>query len=673
LDRADPRPQAAEGRAHRGTAERSPERLILGTAGHIDHGKTALCRALTGIDTDRLPEEKARGITIELGFAPLDLPDGTRLGVVDVPGHEGLVRTMVAGAAGIDLLLLVVAADEGVMPQTREHLAICQLLGITDAVVALTKRDIVDAEIADLAEEEITELLAATPLAGAPILRVSSLTGEGIDALRAALAARAAATEARTPRAGPPRLPIDRSFEMRGFGPVVTGTLVGGALETGETVALLPGDRRARIRGLQCHGSAVERAEPGVRCAVNLQGVAQDDLARGLVLTRPDAVAPTRTFDARVDWLAEAPAVDDPTPVSVLSGTCERLARIAPIGAPTLAPGSSGFARIHLDAPMVLLPGDRFVLRGFARTAIGATQGGGTVLDVNPPHRRRSDPELVVELETLSHRDAETDVVVRVRRAGLAGAERGALTRETGRPPEEIAGAIAAARERGGVLVAGSRVLATDILARLEQRLLDTLDAYHLDEPLRPGMPAAALRGALPDNVPHAAAELALERLAAAGAIVAEGDHVRLAHHRPTLDPASAAAREKIVALLTDAALEAPALRDIAAHVSLGEPILRDLLAHLEREGQLVRAPGDLWFEATAVEALRERVRRHFDEHDALDTKAYKALVGTTRRTAVPLMELLDAERLTVRRGEVRKLRVSAQPASGSDGGDSQS
>ncbi|HKA14772.1 MAG TPA: selenocysteine-specific translation elongation factor, partial [Myxococcota bacterium] len=301
-------------------------RLILGTAGHIDHGKTSLCHALTGVDTDRLPEEKARGITIELGFAPLDLPDGTRLGVVDVPGHEALVRTMVSGAAGIDLLLLVVAADEGVMPQTREHFAICELLGITRAVVALTKVDLVDDEVAELAAEEVAALLSPTVLAKAPIVRVSSVTGAGLDALRAALGALAAAAEARTPRAGPPRLPVDRCFEMRGFGPVVTGTLIGGALRVGDAVTLLPDDRRARVRGLQSHGVAVEAAQPGTRCAVNLAGIPLEALSRGLVLTSPDALVPATAVDAHVDWLAEAPPVEEPTPVMLLAGTAERLA-----------------------------------------------------------------------------------------------------------------------------------------------------------------------------------------------------------------------------------------------------------------------------------------------------------------------------------------------------------
>jgi selenocysteine-specific elongation factor len=627
--------------------------LILGTAGHIDHGKTALVRALTGVDTDRLPEEKARGITIELGFAPLDLPDGTRLGVVDVPGHEGLVRTMVSGAAGIDLLLLVVAADEGVMPQTREHVAICELLGITRAVVALTKIDATAEDVAQLAEEEVAALLAPTRLAGAPILPVSSTTGAGIDALRGALAALAANADPRTPRAGPPRLPVDRCFEMRGFGPVVTGTLIGGALRVGDAVALLPGDQRARVRGLHSHGVALESVVAGMRCAVNLSGVALETLSRGLLLAAPDAIAPTAALDARVRWLAEAPAIDAPTSVTLLAGSAERLARIAPIGDPLLEPGTSRFARIHLSEPIALLPGDRFVLRGFARTAIGATLGGGTVLDVAPPHRRRSDSELVAELEQLERGDPETDVRLRVRRAGLSGATRTALARETGRSADEVAALIRAA----GLEIAGESVLDPGVLERIELGLAAALDAHHAALPLRPGMSAGALRGALPGNVPREVAALALDRLARAGVVVIEGDSVRLATHRPTLDRAAQKACDAIAALLAAAALEPPALREVAAHAGLAEPGARDLLAHLERERRLVRAGAELWFDARAVEALRERVLAHFAGHDELDTPAYKALIGTSRRTAVPLMELFDAERLTVRVGEVRKLR----------------
>jgi selenocysteine-specific elongation factor len=641
--------------------DRADHSLVLGTAGHIDHGKTALVRALTGVDCDRLPEEKARGITIELGFAPLDLEGGARISVVDVPGHEGLVRTMVSGASGIDLLLLVVAADEGVMPQTREHLAICELLGLTRGVVALTKRDLVDAEMAELAEQEVRQLLAPTPLSGLPIVQVSARSGEGLPALRAALATLLADAPARTPRQGPPRLAIDRAFEMRGFGPVATGTLIGAALAVGDVLEVYPAGQQGRVRGLESHGARRERVEPGVRCAVNLQGVALEALARGRVLAPPDALAPSHAFDATLHWLEVAPPLEEGTSVLLLCGTAERRARVSPIGSPRIEPGGSGFARIHVEGdPLALLPGDRFILRGFARTAMGgATLGGGSVLDVAPPHRRRSDPGLLRDLEALVARRAGTDVAVRIRRAGLAGIRRETLARETGLAGPELDAALAALVARGEIArTPGGICIAAPAFSDLEARLCAALDAYHRAEPLRLGQPTGALRGALPANVARELADLAIERLAARGELVALADHARRPAHRPTLQTAEGAVALRLCTAIAGAGLEPPSLRDLAASQALEPARLRDLLAHLEREGRLVRAPGDLWFDAAAIERLRERIRAHFRDHATLDTPSYKALIGTPRRTAVPLMELFDAEKLTARRGEVRILRT---------------
>ncbi len=594
--------------------------LVLGTAGHIDHGKTALVRALTGVDTDRLPEEKARGITIELGFAPLDLAPGLRLGVVDVPGHEGLVRTMVAGATGIDLVLLVVAADEGVMPQTREHVAICQLLGIERGVVALTKTDAVEEAVAELAAEEVRGLVRF------PIVPVSSVTGEGIGELRERLLEVVRRTPARTPRSGPPRLPVDRCFAMRGFGTVVTGTLLGSALHVGDAVEIQPGGLSARVRGLQSHGRHMEQIQPGSRCAVNLQGVELADLERGVVVTAPGALAPTRTLDVQVTWLGR-----EATSIQFLAGTAERVGRIAPVG--------EGFARIHLKGePLALLPGDRFVLRGFSR----ATVGGGIVLDVAPPRRRRSDPGLVRELEALARREPATDVRVRVARAGFAGVEEAALRRETGLAVEEI--------RIEGVKV-GDRWLSAEAIGELESRALGAVREFHEREPLRPGIPRARLRGALPENAPPATLDLVLER---SSALVAEGDLVRLPEHRPRLSPEE----EKIALRLRleseAAGLEPPTLREWSERIGM-DP--RPLLVYLEREGVMIRAPGDLWFHRDPVEALCERVIQWIRTHGPLDTPSYKRLIGTTRKHAVPLMELLDARQVTLRKGEMRVLR----------------
>jgi selenocysteine-specific elongation factor len=637
-----------------------PARLVLGTAGHIDHGKTSLVRALTGVDCDRLPEEKARGITIELGFAPLDLPGGARLSVVDVPGHERLVRTMVAGATGIDLLLLVVAADEGVMPQTREHLAICEVLGLDCGVVALTKIDLADDDTLAIAEEEVRDLLARGALANAAIVRVSPRTGAGIDALRAQLAELAARAAARTPRSGPSRLGVDRSFTMRGFGTVVTGTLVGGPLRVGEAIELLPSGRRARVRGLQSHGAQVEIAAPGARTAVNLQGVEVADVARGDLLAAADALAPTLVFDASAHWFASAPPLAERTSVELLASTADRRARVSPIGVAQIAPGASGFARIHIEGePLALLPGDRFVLRGFAHTqAGGTTYGGGIVLDVAPPRRRRSDPALVRDLEALARRNPESDIAVRVARAGLAGIERDRLRRETGIEPDALAVLLdqLAATHVLTVTPAGL-CLSADACADLERRLASALAEFHAREPLRPGLARGALAGALPENVATDAIEFAVARLVATGRVVDAPEGIRAARHRASLEAADGALADRIRSESRAAALEPPSLKEWSER--LGKPIdkLRALLMHLAREGSLIAAPDEFWFDRSAVDALRERVIAQLRQQGGIETPAYKTLIGTSRKHAVPLMELFDQERVTLRVGNRRVLR----------------
>ncbi len=629
---------------------------ILGTAGHIDHGKTALVRALTGIDCDRLPEEKERGITVELGFAPLDLGDGTRLSVIDVPGHEGLVRTMVAGAMGIDVLLLVVAADEGVMPQTREHAAIARLLGITSGVVALTKCDAADEETAELAEEEARDLLAGSALADAPIVHTSSTSGLGIDALRAELLAAVDAAPARTVRSGTPRLAIDRSFVMKGFGTVVTGTLVGGAVAEGDAVEVLPGGARGRIRGIECHSESVARTEPGVRCALNLQGIELADAPRGATVAPSGRVGVTRVIDAHVAWLREAPALDGPTSVLFLAGTAERAARIAPVGG-GIAAGGDGFVRIHLEhTGLPLLPGDRFVLRGFSPGADGGrTLGGGEVLDVAPPHRRLSSPRLAEELAILRKGIPAETLRLQVERAGLAGVAAETLAHRTGLDAKTVEAELETLP--GATRTRGALWLSESVPEKLAPILESVLARFHEAEPLLPGMPLASLRGALPENVPPEVADAALARLAEADRVRLEGKLVRLASHEPQLSTED----EGLVATLRQqmeaTALTPPTLRDWCEQLGIAEPRLRDLLAWLERTGEIVRAPGDLFFHAGAVDGLRDRVRAHLAETGEIDTATYKGLIGATRKHVVPLMELFDEEKLTARRGDVRVLR----------------
>ncbi|MDD9827394.1 MAG: selenocysteine-specific translation elongation factor [Deltaproteobacteria bacterium] len=672
--------------------------MILGTAGHIDHGKTALVRALTGCDTDRLPEEKARGITIELGFAPLNLPSGRRLGVVDVPGHEALVRTMVAGAGGFDLLLLAVAADEGVMPQTREHLDICTLLGLRDAVVALTKMDAADPGVAELALAETRAQLAESALADAEIVCVSAQSGAGLPALRRALDKTARRAEARAQRSGPARLWIDRVFERRGFGAVVTGTLRGGALACGDSVEIHPGSASARLRGLQCFGEAVQRIAPGNRCAANLQGVASADLRRGMLLAAPGALTPTQCFDAEIAWLpGAAPRGRSARAVELLAGSARRRARVAPIGPPPAADAGGGtrgaagsalavggtngaigggaggansggalLARIHLDdgaAP--LLPGDGFVLRGFARLAGSATLGGGRVLDAAPPRRRRSDPALVRELRALAAGDLREGLRLRIARRGFAGAALAALRHETGAEPAALESALGDLEARGQIARAAARprgearVFCAEAIAAVSARLLAALRDFHAREPMRPGMSRSALRGSLPESAQRGAAELALAQLEARGEIHSQSKSrglVRAGNFAPHMDARQAALVRKVRDSAAASGLTPPSPRAWAQQFGADDAELRDAIAHLERAGLLLRA-GALWFHRDAVAQLRERVRAHLEAHGRLDTPRYKELIATSRKYAVPLMELFDAEGLTTRRGDTRTLR----------------
>jgi selenocysteine-specific elongation factor len=476
------------------------------------------------------------------------------------------------------------------------------------------------------------------------------------------LSREALAAVPRTPRRGPPRLAIDRAFAARGFGAVVTGTLVGSELAVGDAVEILPGGARARVRGLQSHGVAAERVAPGARCAANLQGIELAQLARGQVVTRAAALEPATALDVQLTWLGTSAPAEPPVSVLLLAGTAERPARVAPIGAERLAPASTGFARIHVAGlPLPVLPGDRFIVRGFARSAVaGATLGGGCVLDTAPPRRRRSDPLLAAELEELARREPERELAVRIRRAGLEGAPRAELLRRTGRDDVEVAAALAELAARGAVReTEAGRWLDAEALARLEASLERALDAFHAAHPLEPGMPGARLRASLPANVAPDAADLALEALRARGALTVEGDRVRRSGHGPRLAPEQQALADRALAQARAAGLEPPGLREWAARLGATPERLRELFAHLERQGHLVRARGDLWFDRAAVDRLRERVLAHLRAHGALGTATYKALIGTSRRTAVPLMEHFDAERLTLRRGAVRVLRSS--------------
>lgn len=610
--------------------------IIVGTAGHIDHGKTALVRALTGIDTDRLEEEKRRGISIDLGFAHLEA-GGVRFGFVDVPGHERFVRNMLAGVGGIDLVLLVVAADEGVKPQTREHFEICRLLGIREGLIVLTKKDLVDAEMLELARLETAELVRGSFLEGAPAVAVSAVTGEGLDDLRGQLVRLAGRVPARD-SAGIPRLPIDRSFALKGFGTVVTGTLAEGRLRAGDEVEVQPGGRRLRIRGLQVHGETVEEAVAGQRTAVNLAGVEAGELRRGMTLTRPAVWEATARVDVRVELLGTAPPLKHGAPVHFHAWTAETEAevRLFAAGAP-LEPGAGGLARLLLREPVLLKPGDRFILRRFSPVE---TIGGGVVIDTQPPLRMRK-PLAAARLQELESAPLERRLALWTAEEAQ-GASVARLAARAGVPPERLPELAARA---GLVLLRGetARVTTPERVQEEARRLRAALERFHAANPLLPGMPraAAGLDAGWLEAV-----------LAAEGSIAAEGDILRLRSFTPKRKADEAEAERRIERIFREAGLAVPAVEEALSKAGVDAVRARTLLQLMIKDGRLVRVSPELVFHREAVEELKRKLAEKKGRR--FGVPEFKEWTGISRKYAIPLLEFLDRERVTRREGNER-------------------
>jgi len=618
---------------------------VVGTAGHVDHGKSTLVLALTGTDPDRLAEEKRRGMTIELGFAAWTLPGGERAGVVDVPGHRRFIRTMLAGAHGIDLVLLVVAADEGVMPQTREHLAICSLLGASRAVVALTKADLVDADMLELARAEVEEVVGRSALRGAPIVACSAVTREGLDEL-AATVERQLQEVPQRPDRGRPRLFVDRAFALPGFGPVVTGTLEGGRLHAGDEVVVLPGGRRARVRGLQHHGDEVQRAEPGRRTAVNLSGIEVADLDRGMALVLPGTLVPTARLDLRVHVLDDAPApLRHRGPVTLYLGTQEVAGSAWLLDGATLEPGADGFVQIHLDAAVVAAPGDHVVLR---RATPPATLGGGTVLDVAPKRHRRRDPAVADALRRRAGGETGTLVLEELRK-GRLGVDLPTLVRLTGTGRRQVEAALAELGD-GALPFGEGRWMARERWAELRDRALAALAAYHDAEPLRAGMAREEWRSRLRLNV--AVGAEVTRRLRADGAVEESDGLLALPGRGRAVSDTARAAADAAVAALEAHPFDPPGMADLR---SAG--LTPQLLRLLVDERRAVRLAADVVMGAAAYARAEQAISDYLDEHGSATVAQLRDHLGATRRLVVPLLEHLDAARVTMRDGDLRRLR----------------
>jgi selenocysteine-specific elongation factor len=632
--------------------------IVIGTAGHIDHGKSSLVLALTGTDPDRLKEEKARGITIDLGFA--HWTDGeVEYAFVDVPGHERFVRNMLAGVGGIDGVLLAVAADESVMPQTREHVDICRLLGLRHAVVALTKSDLADDETRELVRLEVAELLEGSAMAGAPLIPVSVRTGDGLEALRDALRALAAAVPRRG-REGPVRLPIDRAFSIHGFGTVVTGTLVSGHLRPDEEHVLLPGERVVKIRGVQVHGAAQTEAEAGQRVALNLAGVDVADLTRGQVLSTRGALRAGRVIDAALEMLPGARPLAHGTRVRFHQGTSELLGRVAvvPAGEATaIGSGQRGYARIRLERPAVLTRGDRFVLRTYSPPA---TIGGGVVLD---PQARRGGVRTAaaaagfarLEPQDGAHPD-DRAIAAMVEERGTAGFARADLVARAGVAPRHVEPTVQRLARSGAVDDLGAALVAPVLRGALAATVDALVRTYHQAHPLSDGMPREEVRERLFRRATPVLFERVLDDLAERR-VVTGRERLASSAHRLALSPAEARVRDELERQLRAAGLAPPDAATLGAALHAAPELVERVLALLVRQKTVVKV-GPLHVHAEALEALKAGMRqlKATAADGRVDVATFKERYGISRKYAIPLLEYLDRERVTRRQGDARIL-----------------
>jgi len=623
----------------------SLRRFVIGTAGHIDHGKTALVKALTGVDTDRWEEEKRRGITIDLGFAPLPLGDDVQASVVDVPGHEGFVRNMLAGATGIDVALLVIAADEGIMPQTEEHLAIVELLGVRRGIPVITKRDLVESEWLELVQSEVAARLAASRVRWERAVPVSALTGEGLDELRSALG-RVAADLVERPADDLFRLPIDRVFAVAGAGTVVTGSTWSGSVAVGDSVSLLPLGREVRVRSIEVHGEAAARAVPGRRTALALVGVDKSELARGAVAVTGAGWRATSMLDAAVELLPGAhKPLASRTRVRVHLGTAEILARV--VQTRTIGPGETGPARLVLETPLVARGGDRFVLRSFSPVT---TIGGGVVLDPFPPQRTRLRRRRIATDQTSAQR---LDALAA--EAGLAGVATDTLAVRLGVRPRRVTTVIAEAGE--GLLVLGETVVASAAVAAEAARLVEVLRRHHREHPLDPGMSLQALRaavGAAGSPPPGGVIDAVLAHGARGRKLEIVESVARLPGWRPAFDARASGARDQVARRVAEAKWQVPTVAELERE--LPNAPVRAVLAHLAREGVVEQMDQERYAAAPALAEFRAVLEATLTELGSATPAELRDRLGLTRKYLIPLLEWADRRGVTRRAGDARVL-----------------
>jgi selenocysteine-specific elongation factor len=626
--------------------------VIVGTAGHIDHGKSTLVEALTGTHPDRLAEEKRRGITIDLGFAFLE-ENGVRFGFVDVPGHERFVKNMLAGTSGIDLVLLVVAADEAIKPQTQEHFDICRLLGVERGVIALTKSDLVDRDSLELVRLEIEEFVKGSFLRAAPIVPVSATTRAGLPELKQALVQAAAEVPGREVGRFF-RLPIDRSFAIKGFGTVVTGTLISGQVAAGDEVELLPEKKLLRVRGVESGGKSVGRGEAGQRTAVNLSGVEHAAIRRGMVLAAPGRFRPTRRADVRIELLPGAQKLKHRAEVHFHLGTAETIAEVQLFGAGELLPGEQTFAHLRLREAVVAAHGDRFIIRQFSPVV---TIGGGRVLDPMASRAARKDTGRTDFLRILE-RGARAEILRALADRNVLGVRAEEIAGRTGWPPAEIASAARELIETRAVRAVSTEpliVLGEPFFAEICAKLEERIERFHKENPLSPGISREELRASLGRRVRAESFRTALEELAGRKKLVLEGERVKKAGREISLTPEEAKAKEQIEQAFRKAGLAVPSLKEVLSQLAVESSRAEKILEILLRDKVLVRVSPELIFHRTALERLPGLLQDYKKtKGERIGVPAFKELTGSTRKYAIPLLEYLDRQRLTRRAGDER-------------------
>jgi selenocysteine-specific elongation factor len=635
------------------------KQIILGTAGHIDHGKTSLIKAVTGTDTDRLKEEKERGITIELGFASLDLPNGQHVGIVDVPGHEKFVKNMVAGATGIDIVVMVIAADEGVMPQTREHMEICTLLGIKHGFVALTKIDMVDEEWLELAMEDVRDFTAGTFLENTPIVPVSAVKEKGLQEFSRILETICNQVPERS-LSSLFRLPVDRVFTMKGFGTVITGSLISGRVQVGDTVMIYPSMITSKVRGIQVHNQGVNMAEAGQRTAINFQGLEKAAIKRGEMLALPGTLKPSFMVDLQLQYLASnKKPIKNRTRVRFHTGTSEILGNLVLLDREELPPGEKAAVQLRLDEPVCLVKDDRFVIRSYSPVR---TIGGGQVLNPIPPKHKRFKADVVEGLQSIAERSAEDLIAYNIDQTGFAGASFSDLVLMTNISEKSLDQQLQALLSRKTVLLVDrdSRIfMHTSSFQQLRQDLTGHLERYHKTNPLKAGMPKEELKTKLPPNLSPKLFNLLINQMLKDGEISVVEDTVHLASHTVALGADQEDIRDKIIKTYRESGLQPPYFKELGKQLTADPARARDVLNLLVKEGRLVKVKEDLFFDTDAVTRLKQRLVEFLTVHGEISTPQFKEMTAASRKYVIPLIEFFDAQNFTIRIGDIRKLRKS--------------